>query len=59
MLTNTIIDVQSGMNVSNPTVTAEDVKTLRKWGCFPYFGTADLASDVYAAYNTLQGQQHT
>ena len=58
-LARTITDVQAGAGVADPKVSKADVKALRKWDYFPHFGTADLASDVYAAYNALQGERHT
>lgn len=59
LLTSTLTDVQRGAGVANPTVTDEDVKALRAWDYFPHFGTQDLAGGAYAAYDALQGQQHT
>ena len=59
LLTSTLTAVQTGLNISDPTVTAADVQAIRQWDYFPHFATADLADNVYAAYNALQGAQHT
>lgn len=59
LLTTTLTDVQTGANISDPTVTASDVKAIRKWDYFPHFSTSDLEDGVYTKYNALQGQSHT
>ncbi len=60
LLVETITQVQTGVNISEPLVTESDVKALDRWtDYFPRFNTSDLSSGIYTKYNALQGYNHT
>ncbi|KAI0683359.1 hypothetical protein BC835DRAFT_1296206 [Cytidiella melzeri] len=59
LLVTTLTKVQTGANVSDPTVTPSDVKAIRKWDYFPHFNTSELADGFYGKYDALQGKNHT
>ncbi|KAI0743306.1 hypothetical protein BC629DRAFT_1585253 [Irpex lacteus] len=59
LLVSTLTEVQTGADISDPIVTADDVKAIRQWDYFPHLNTTDLRSGLYEKYNALQGKQHT